>query len=231
MDKDGECYPTQRQIAEITGLSLTTVNKSVANLLEIKINGKHILERTLRGSGQRKNSVYTIFDIAPEDIPTEDFRDIDAIEEADVIVTDEIPEVTQETAEDGSEEVVEVSERVIKNSKDIAHYFSDKYKTIYGKSYVINYKRDLGLIKNKLVKNFEIDEIVDIIDVALEEYSERWSNSKYPTPTIGMLCSWLCNEVVKVIISKNKEEQKAQELIDDTLDYIEEDYSDFMDFI
>jgi hypothetical protein len=246
MNTGGECYPTQRQIAEITGLSLTTVNKAVSNLLEIQINGMPILDRVLRGTGQRKNSVYTIFDLSPKDIDIEDHRDIntvdiDAIDEdrfevrEDALVTgcdspvDEITDKVVETTENGSEEVIEPSKKVIKNSKDLAHYFAEQYKEAYGKSYVINYKRDLGLIKNKLIKNFSIDEIVEIIHLTIKEYPSRWGNSKYPYPTIGMLCSWLCNEVVRVLLEQQKADKKSKQLIDQTADYIDADYSDFME--
>ena len=115
------------------------------------------------------------------------------------------------------------------NSKDYAHYFANKFKLKYDKSYVITYKRDLGLIKNKLMKNYSQEEILAIIDVAVDEYSERWGSPKYPTPTIGMLCGWLCNEAVKVLIKKEAESKKANDLIDATADYIDADYSDFMD--
>lgn len=236
MDKDGECYPTQRQIAEITGLSLTTVNKSISNLLEIKINDRPILERTLRGSGQRKNSIYTIFDIAPQDAPVEDNRDIDSIivdapiEEAMIQHIDVIHETNQDNTYliDAVADVIKPKTE-IKNAKDVAHYFGDKYKEQYGKAYVINYKRDLGLIKNKLIKNFDIEDIILIIDTCIEEYPSKWKNSKYPYPTIGMLCSWLCNEVVKLLLVKDEKDQKTQELIEATADYIEADYSDFND--
>lgn len=242
MNTGGECYPTQRQIAEITGLSLTTVNKAISNLLEIQINGMPILDRVLRGTGQRKNSVYTIFDLSPKDVDIEDYRDIDAIdiddsfeEQKKALVTscnnvvDKFINDSAETEENGFGEVIEPPKRVIKNSKDIAHYFAEQYKEAYGKSYVINYKRDLGLIKNKLIKNFSIDEIVEIIDLTIKDYPTRWGNSKYPYPTIGMLCSWLCNEVVRALLEQQKTDKKSKELIDQTADYVDADYSDFMD--
>ena len=242
MNTGGECYPTQRQIAEITGLSLTTVNKAISNLLEIQINGMPILDRVLRGTGQRKNSVYTIFDLSPKDVDIEDYRDIDAIdiddsfeEQKKALVTscnnvvDKFINDSAETEENSFGEVIEPPKRVIKNSKDIAHYFAEQYKEAYGKSYVINYKRDLGLIKNKLIKNFSIDEIVEIIDLTIKDYPTRWGNSKYPYPTIGMLCSWLCNEVVRALLEQQKTDKKSKELIDQTADYVDADYSDFMD--
>lgn len=242
MDNDGVCYPTQRQISDITGISLPTVNKAISNLLNIRINDMPVLERKLRGSGQKKNSIYTIFDISPDDHIDDTVEDPDVVDEAlndhyMDMANEFVDPVTcgtnqEETVED-QEDPVDVTEEIVNtkpmNSKDYAHYFAQKFKLKYDKSYVITYKRDLGLIKNKLMKNYSQEDILAIIDVAIDEYPDRWSNSKYPTPTIGMLCGWLCNEVVKILIKKEAETKKANELIDATADYIDADYSDFMD--
>lgn len=58
MDEDGTCYPTQRQIANITGMSLTTINTAISRLLKFKINDRQLLERELKGGGIKKNSYY-----------------------------------------------------------------------------------------------------------------------------------------------------------------------------
>ncbi|MFP5303306.1 helix-turn-helix domain-containing protein, partial [Cobetia sp. SIMBA_158] len=60
MDQNGECYPTQRQLAERCGVSKTTVNKAINELLEFKINNKPLLERKLVKQGLHKNSAYTV---------------------------------------------------------------------------------------------------------------------------------------------------------------------------
>lgn len=43
MNEKGECYPTQRQLAEMLGMSKTTVNNAVKKLLAVRVNGKPIL--------------------------------------------------------------------------------------------------------------------------------------------------------------------------------------------
>ncbi len=68
MNDKGECFPTQRQIAEIVGMSLTTVNKAVAELLRVQVNGQHILERRLVGDGVRKNSFYSFVQLSTEEL-------------------------------------------------------------------------------------------------------------------------------------------------------------------
>ena len=212
MNKDGECYPTQRQLADVTGLSLTTVNKAISNLMDVKVNGRNIIERKLRGTGQKKNSIYTIFDVAPS---VEDVRDIDSVEEV------------VEDVESAKDLPLETEKKPL-NARDFAHHFANRYKEVYGKSYVISYKRDLGLIKNKLMKNFEEDEIINIIDTCINEYPTKWANSRYPYPTLGALCGWLCNEVVKLILVNDKKAKEQEELIQAVEVYNELDYDDFM---
>ncbi|MYL44402.1 winged helix-turn-helix transcriptional regulator [Virgibacillus halodenitrificans] len=43
MNDEGECYPTQRQLAEMLGMSKTTVNNTIKKLLAVRVNGKPIL--------------------------------------------------------------------------------------------------------------------------------------------------------------------------------------------
>lgn len=60
-DMDKEAYPSQRAIAEMTGLSLPTVNRVVNDLLKKEINGKPILTRSfMMNNIGRKFSVYRL---------------------------------------------------------------------------------------------------------------------------------------------------------------------------
>ncbi|HBI7084852.1 TPA: helix-turn-helix domain-containing protein [Clostridium perfringens] len=60
-DNEGEAFPSQRKLANITGLSLPTVHKAIKVLLETEIDGVPILSRELETLGSRtKFSVYTI---------------------------------------------------------------------------------------------------------------------------------------------------------------------------
>lgn len=191
MNINGTCYPTQRQLAEVTGMSLTTINRAIKNLLDMAVNGHPVLERKLLGSGSKKSSVYTIFDIAP----VEDDAEVD-------------PDVTQGTKQN------ETDKSKKKIAKDYAIYFADKYKEQYGQAYVINYKRDLSLIKNKLMANFEDDIIIKILDIVIEQYNEKWSNNKYPYPTLSMVCSWLGNKAVEELLKGTEADKETEELIE-----------------
>ena len=61
-DVEGEAFPSQRRLAEITGYTLPTVNKAIAKLLETKIDGKPIIARELESLGSKKRfSVYNLY--------------------------------------------------------------------------------------------------------------------------------------------------------------------------
>lgn len=63
LDVEGEAFPSQRKLAEITGLSKTTINKAIKTLLETEVNGKPLITRELETLGGRnKFSVYSLVD-------------------------------------------------------------------------------------------------------------------------------------------------------------------------
>lgn len=77
-DEHGEAFPSQRTIAEQTGLSKTTVNKAVRFLLKTEIDGMPILSRELETLGSRTAfSVYSILPSKkkPEEIEGKTARD------------------------------------------------------------------------------------------------------------------------------------------------------------
>lgn len=93
------------------------------------------------------------------------------------------------------------------NSKDYALMFAEKFEEKYGQGYVINYGRDLTLIKNKLIPNFDQETLTQIIDIAIKDYATRWANAKYPTPTISMLATWLGNQISGEIMQERKDKE------------------------
>lgn len=129
-----------------------------------------------------------------------------------------------------SHERSEVSRVHFVNSKDIINIFKDKYFKKYNTPYTsINYGRDGKLIKNKLLKNFSIDQIEKIIEIAINEYPNRWANPKFPRPTIPILCSWLLDQVVAIMDDYEKRtienevlEKESEILLDRMLKNLEE---------
>ena len=186
MNDRGECYPTQRQLSEITGLSLTTINKSVQELLVCKINGKPILERELKGAGVRKNSFYNFTRVA-EEVPVK--------------------------IEGASGEKI-----VSKTAKDYALHFCKVYEEVYGFPYTLNYGRDYGLIKGKLMPVYTDEQIMNIMEVSVRQYDKKWRTPRYTHPTISMVCGWLANEVLQILRNSKVEKETvlaAQKLGDE----------------
>lgn len=198
MDKDGKAFPSQRKLAELTGQSVNTVNKLINELVELEVDGQKLLRRELVGSGAKKKSMYFIH-------------------AGEVTNTDAIEAVEEYRAKEEQDALTKTM-----NSKDVALYFSEVYRKTFGQGYTINYSRELSMIKQKLLPNYDDETIKGIIDIAVGKYRERWANPNYPLPTISMLCSWLANtaygELTKEKAQAEKQEHRKQVAVeqDDT---------------
>lgn len=117
-----------------------------------------------------------------------------------------------ETLEKETEEVPEV---VFTSAKDVAFYFAKKYEKQYGHKYMINYGRDLSLIKNKIMTTYDNNEIIAVIDTAIEKYRDEWANDKYPYPTVPMLATWLGNQAMGMVKEKKTKESKLYDTAKD----------------
>lgn len=60
MDSNGNAFPSQRKLAELTGVSKNTVNKLINELLEVEVDGQKVLRREFIGKGTKKRSLYYI---------------------------------------------------------------------------------------------------------------------------------------------------------------------------
>ena len=199
MDREGEAFPSQRKLAELTGYSLPTVNKLVNKLLTTKINGVPVLARDLEQAGGRKKfSVYKLN-----------------------------VEKTENSTSDLSVEQEDVQEPKKRTAKDYAGKFCSMYEEEYGIKYLVKYARDLSLIKNKLMANFDDETILSMIEYAIKNYRVKWSSANFPYPTIPMLCGWLGNNVLQQMKQEQEAEAKKEALADLTAQYLEDDYSAF----
>lgn len=176
MNNDLISFPSLDHVAELTGMSRQTVIKGVKAL-----ETKGLIERT---AGGRVN-VYKLNYVALNNKQNEYELEVeqDPIEEPEEIEEIEEPEVEEEPIEFNS-------------PKDVAFYFADKYEKQYGHKYMINYGRDLKLIKDKLIPTYSSEELALLIDTAITHYKEKWGNQKYSHPTIPMLASWLSNQAL-----------------------------------
>jgi Helix-turn-helix domain len=204
MDADGNCFPTQRQIAELTGITAPTVNKAVNELLEFKVNGNPILKRELVQVGQFKNSYYTVNPISQIAIFDGQVKEIE---------TDLLKKVELNNNQNNiSSTNKEGTESLFKNSKEVATYFLDQYKEKYNVQASIAWQRDLSLIKKKLIGTYSDEQIKKMIDTVISDYDSRWAKPSFPRPTISMMCSWLGEQALAVAENGEKEFKELEEL-------------------
>ena len=64
------------------------------------------------------------------------------------------------------------------------------------------------------MSNFDNEMVIKIIDVTIEEYKEQWANSKYPYPSISMMCSWISNKAVEIVLKETEQDAETEELIE-----------------
>lgn len=182
MDTNGKAFPSQRKLAELTGVSKNTVNKLINELLEVEVDGQKVLRREFIGRGARKRSMYFIH-------------------AGEVTNTEDMPMTPVK------------ADRM--NSRDVAIYFTEKYQETFGNGYVVNWGRDLAMIKQKLIPTFKDDEVLTgVIDIAVTRYRDQWGNNKYPLPTIPMLCTWLANTAYGIYEQEHKAETDKVERIE-----------------
>ena len=200
VDIEGQSFPSQRRIAEITGLSLPTVNKAVNRLLETEINGVPVLSREFETVGSKKKySVYRL--------------------NVKKTVNDESElKVVFQKSEDGQKP---------KNSKDYAMMFKYLYEKEYEIPYSINWRRETSMIKNKLVQYFSEEDIIKMLEYVVKNYRTKWASARYPYPTITMICSWLGNTAIQLMKQEQNKEQEEEALMEMTEEYLEADYKDF----
>lgn len=158
-DDNGQAFPSLRYIADVTGITLKTVDTAVKGLLELRIDGQAIMTRKVEGTGARKKSLYS-FDV----------------EEAITVTTEESTK---------------------KTSKYFIDMFFDKYLLAYGKKYKVSGMKDATSVK-RMMKVYSEEEMEIIIDLVISEYPKRWSNAKYPAPTIGAMAGWLCIQALEI---------------------------------
>lgn len=185
MDEKGECYPTQRQIAERCGISKTTVNKAINELLEIKINDKPVIERRMIITDTSKNSVYTVNPVSQV-----------------AIFGGEVD--TNVNTVEGTEPSTDTS-TMFNTARDVSNLYLQVYKDVYGVNPNINYGRDLSMVKKKWIGNFTDEQIKTMVVTGVTEYDKRWKNSKFPRPSLSALVSWIGEQALGLADDSDKE--------------------------
>lgn len=94
-----------------------------------------------------------------------------------------------------TEEIQETTSQEPKSSQEqdlniIVEYFKCYYKDIYNMDYNPN-DREIKRLQ-KIMNNYSIEQLLEMIPIFIERYNERWKSSEYPEPTIfGLTQDWI----------------------------------------
>lgn len=213
MDESGSCYPTQAQIAEQLGVTRQTANKYVLELLAFRWNGRPVITRTLHRDprvGPNANSVYTVLPISQVAIFDGQPADPDADESAAMSAP---MSATMSTGTDTNKnQHNQNNEKEIKEGpKDVVAYFYGKYREVYSVTAPTSWGRDVKLVKDKLIPRYSVAELREIIDVAIEDYDDRWKSSKFQRPTIGALASFIAEQAAQLVQERRQQAERYNE--------------------
>lgn len=220
MDENGECYPTQIQIAEAIGVHKNTVNKYINELLEFRIDDKPLVTRQKINKGQGK--IFSYYKIHPLSQVAKFNGQIEAINHknsdienhnsSDSLITskgttncDVIRSNYNHLNNTNNTDVLSVT-----NSKQAIQFFQQVYREVYGVNYTVsNYGREGKLIKDKVLTPYP-ELAKDIIETAVRVYEQKFANAKFPRPTISMF-SWAVNQIIPMVEEQKQVSEQAEQ--------------------
>lgn len=194
-EDDGYVPKSYNTITDFTGLEYDTVRRCVERLIK-----KGLLKKK-PGNEENKNIPYYLpvlessvfIKIAEEKLADKrNARDEKNKNQAERL----IPQII-ETFEKDSHVLVALG--LVKSSQEtkssheskspeeeglniIVEYFKCWYDSIYNKDYNPN-DREIKELQ-KIINNYSIEQVVEMIPIFIERYNERWKSSEYPYPTI-----------------------------------------------
>ncbi len=204
-DEYGQAFPSQRRLATILGMSPTTVNAGIKKLLNVKINGEYLIKREFVTSDKiGKYSMYAIND--------------DSLT-GTINVERAVAEETQErTPDDVLNSIRDKAKANTLAPYDVLLFFKITYEKTFGIPYVENKKFELGLIKNKIMKNITDNVLLlDTVEFAVVNYSRLWGNTSYPYPKIGALGNWILNDALQKM--KREQQYEAEKEAEANIEY------------
>lgn len=213
MDAEGECYPTQIQLADAIGVHKNTVNKYINELLEFDIEGKPLVTRTKINRGQGKISSY--YKIHPLSQLAKFGGTIEAVNplKEDTLITkgsDELIPTDCDVIKGTNKNhliINNTEELKVTNSSNAIKYFQEVYRDKYGVNYTVsNYGREGKIMKDKLITPYP-ELAKEIIDIAVNRYDDLFKNARYPRPSVAMF-SWAVNQIIPLV----EEERKVTEI-------------------
>lgn len=227
-DENGECFPSQKEIAEKAGLSERTVRDHIKILLDFRIDGQPILVRT-KEKVKRKNFYYSKYKFTKYSgmyfgkgslqnfaEGTADIRQDDRKNPA-VTTGENLPDkknhITRTIEEEPNKKNNTIKNSIVVNelsSKDLINYFRQLYLDKYGIEYRMLGK-DWGmfgkLLNTKVIDKFDNELILKATDTLFEIYDDEFKNPKYPRPTLWNYTNWVFDKC----ITKAQEQDKKTE--------------------
>lgn len=95
-------------------------------------------------------------------------------------------------------------------AKEVIDLFCKYFQETYKIAYNVTWGRDVNMVKSKLVDVYPAEQLREIVRIAVTQYSSFNNSPQYPTPTLGMLCTWLANKAAGVLLQEQKRQQEYQ---------------------
>lgn len=194
MDSEGNCSPTQIQLADAIGVHKNTINKYINELLDFEVDGTPLVTRQKINKGQGK--IFSYYKIHPlSQLATVGDKEKPVMQGKSLVIS------KGETQPDN------VADSPISNSSDAIKLFQHVYRDVYNVNYTVgNYGREGKLLKDKVLTPYP-EMAKEIIEIAVRKYDELFKNPRYPRPSIAMF-SWAVNQIIPMI----EEERKVTEI-------------------
>jgi len=209
-NEKGEAFPSQDTIAEMVGYSRKTITGIIAKLRKAEIEGEPVIRIVQEKTSTGRRNKYILSPksgfVFGRGVVTKSNNEV--TKQGGGNVPESLPEEEQGFNKTQSNKNQE-QDIVFDNAKAVLEYFRQKYFETYDKTYQPNWGRDQKQITNSLLKNFTDVEIKGIINTVFEHYDKRWSNTRFPRPTIGQLCTWLGNEALTIYDNQIKQTEHA----------------------
>ncbi|MGG0487241.1 helix-turn-helix domain-containing protein [Priestia aryabhattai] len=212
MDENGECYPTQTQLADRIGVHKNTINKYVNELLDFQVNGQHIVTRQKINKGQGK--IFSFYKIHPLSQLAKFQGSISQIEghsNDESLITSKDTNASAVIIPDNKHLNNNQDKKI--NANDLLSVFLDTYREVYGVNYVVdNYPKTMTILRSKVLKPYP-ELALQIVETAVREYDKRFKNARYPRPSIAMF-SWAVNQIVPTIQEEQEITEQAEQASD-----------------
>ncbi|MCY8048436.1 helix-turn-helix domain-containing protein [Bacillus haynesii] len=208
MNEDGECFPTQRQLAERMGVHRNSVNRYINALLDFKINGKPVVTREIVSQKKgRVSSFYKIHPLSQIAIFNSGVEGLGTKEVQDEAQNNDTPQHQKEDLT-----ITKEQEPINKKyeTKDFLKIFMNKYREVYGVNFNPAWQRDMRIMKS-LHERYDGETLEQILEIAVEEYDSRWKSPKFPRPTPGQVISFIADQVQEIIEERKKEDEQFEE--------------------